>query len=56
MRANIAEIDKDRDFTLEIPSQAGALINWLHANTEVLERRATKRGALSVPDGGRTRS
>ena len=49
--ALLAAIDQrlapgDEIVTLEIPSQAGALINWLHANTEVLERRATKRGAL----------
>lgn len=36
----------DEIVTLEVPPQAGALINWLHGNTEVIERRATKRGAL----------
>jgi len=49
--ALLAAIDQrlapgDEIVTLEIPSQAGALINWLHANTEVLARRTTKRGAL----------
>jgi GTP-binding protein HflX len=36
----------DQILTLEIPSQAGALIHWLHGNTEVLERRTTKKGGL----------
>jgi len=36
----------DEIITLEVPSQAGALIHWLHGNTEVLERQATKTGDL----------
>jgi GTP-binding protein HflX len=36
----------DEILTLEIPAQAGALIHWLHGNTEVLERQTTKKGGL----------
>jgi GTP-binding protein HflX len=36
----------DEVLTLEIPAQAGALIHWLHGNTEVLERQTTKKGGL----------
>jgi GTP-binding protein HflX len=46
------EIDRrlavaDEVITLEVPSQAGALISWLHRNSEVLNRATTDDGRLA---------
>jgi len=32
--------------TLEVPAVAGDVVNWLHRHTEVLGRRATRKGTL----------
>lgn len=45
----LAAIDRrlsgtDEIVTLEVPSDAGALMHWLHGHTEVLDRRATRNG------------
>ncbi len=36
----------DQVVTLEVPSNAGALVHWLHANTEVIERQTSDDGVL----------
>jgi GTPase len=51
VEALLAAIDRrlaggDEILTLEIPAAAGALIHWLYGNTEVIDRRATRKGAV----------
>lgn len=35
----------NKTLTIEVPAEAGALMHWLHGNTEVLDRRTSDTGA-----------
>jgi GTP-binding protein HflX len=35
----------NRTLTIEVPAEAGALMHWLHGNTEVLDRQTNDAGA-----------
>ena len=41
--ARLAE--NNRTLTIEVPAEAGALMHWLHGNTEVLDRHTNDAGA-----------
>ncbi len=41
--ARLAE--NNRTLTIEVPAEAGALMHWLHGNTEVLDRQTNDAGA-----------
>lgn len=37
--------ENNRTLTIEVPAEAGALMHWLHGNTEVLDRQTNDAGA-----------
>jgi GTP-binding protein HflX len=38
--------ENNRTLTIEVPAGAGALMHWLHGNTEVLDRQTNDAGAM----------